>query len=119
MKTSPIPGFEPQLPHQRLIVYQRCVQLLLAVRAANIRDTKLRDEATRAIKGACLNIAEAASRKSRADAARTFAIARGEAIEACAAVEIAALSGDTSAEHHHACTALGREVYAMLTTLSR
>jgi hypothetical protein len=55
-----------------------------------------RDEATRAIEGACLNIAEAASRKSRADAARAFAIARGEAMEACAAVEVVALSGDTS-----------------------
>lgn len=119
MKTSPIPGFEPQLPHQKLIVYQRCVELLLAVKAANIRDTKLRDEATRAIEGACLDIAEAASRKSRADSARAFAIARGEAMEACAAVEIAALSGDTTTAHHQACTALGREVYAMLTTLSR
>ena len=89
------------------------------MKAANIRDTKLRDEATRAVKGACLNIAEAASRKSRADAARAFAIARGEAMEACAAVEIAALSGDTTIAHHQTCTALGREVYAMLTTLSR
>ena len=40
-------------------------------------------------------------------------------MEACAAVEIAALSGDTAATHHQTCTALGREVYAVLTTLSR
>ena len=119
MRTSRIPGSETLLPHQKLIVYQRCCELLVAIREAKLRDTKLRDEATRAVKGACLNICEAASRTSRADQQRVFAIARGEAMEACGAVEIAFLSGDTSAEHHAACAALGREVYAMLTRLCR
>ena len=32
------------LPHHKLIAYQAAVDLLLAVRDANIRDTKLRDE---------------------------------------------------------------------------
>ena len=44
--------------------------LLVAVRAAAIRDAKLRDEATRAAKGACLNCAEAAGRVTRPDKAR-------------------------------------------------
>ncbi len=46
----------------------------------------------------CLNIAEAAGRSTRADKARAFAVARGEAIEAIACVEIAALAGDARGE---------------------
>src|ERR1700722_8332646 len=69
---------------------------LRIVRAAEIRDAKLRDQAMRAAKSAALNIAEAAGRVSRADRARVFAIARGEAMEAAAAVEIAVLSGDAA-----------------------
>ena len=56
---------------------------------------------------------------SRADKARVFGIARGEAAEAAAAVEIAALSGDTSAEHAQRCVALASEVYALLSGLMR
>jgi four helix bundle protein len=67
------------LPHHKLVAYGVAVELLLAVKAANVRDTKLRDEAVRAAKGACLNCAEGAGRVSRADKARVFAIARGEA----------------------------------------
>jgi four helix bundle protein len=79
----------------------------------------LRDEATRAAKGACLNIAEGAARRSRADQARVWGIARGEVVEAVAAVEIAASCGDTSQTHVDACVALGRRVYALLTRLIR
>jgi four helix bundle protein len=43
----------------------------------------------RAAKSACLNAAEGAGRVSRADKARVFGIARAEAGEAAAAVEIA------------------------------
>ncbi len=42
-------------------------------------DAKLRDEALRSAKGMCLNIAEGAGRVTRADKARAFTIARGEA----------------------------------------
>ena len=114
--TTPI---TPSLPHHKLIAYQRAVALLLAVRAAGVKDAKLRDEATRAAKGACLNIAEGAARTSTADKARVFGIARGEAAEAAAAVEIAALCGDTSAEHAERCVALASEVYALLSSLIR
>ena len=107
------------LPHHKLIAYQVCVELARAVRDARVRDTKLRDEATRAVKGACLNIAEAAARGSRADQARAFTIARAEAMEAVAAVEIASMFGDTSAEHAATCIALGSRVYALLTGLIR
>jgi len=117
MTTSPVSS--SVLPHHRLIAYQRCVSLAVAVKAAGLRDAKLRDQATRAVKSACLNTTEAASRASPADQARVFAIARAEAMEAVAAVEIAALFGDTSNEHAQRVVALGNEVYALLTRLIR
>ena len=46
------------LPHHRLVVYQRALELLSAVRNAQVRDAKLRDVALRAAKGTALNIAE-------------------------------------------------------------
>ena len=46
------------LPHHRLLAYQKSLELLVAVRSAQIRDAKLRDEALRAAKGTCLNLAE-------------------------------------------------------------
>src|SRR5579871_2641364 len=84
----------PLLPYHRLIAFEVAKQLLLAVREAHIRDAKLRDEALRSSKSACLNTAEGAGRVTRADKARAFAIARAEAVEAAAAVEIATLCGD-------------------------
>src|SRR5258706_14959846 len=83
----------PRLPHHKLVAYEVAVQLLGAVRQANIRDSKLRDEAMRSAKSACLNAAEGAGRVSPADKARDFAIARAEACEAAAAVEIAVAAG--------------------------
>ena len=95
------------------------IELLHAVKAANIRDATLRDEAVRAAKGTCLNCAEGAGRVSRADKARVFAIARGEAVEAIAAVEIAAHPGDTTPEHAACCVRLGHRLVALLTGLIR
>ncbi len=50
------------LPHHRLTAYGVALELLRAVRTAEIRDRALRDQAMRAAKSACLNIAEAAGR---------------------------------------------------------
>ncbi|HEX7603856.1 MAG TPA: four helix bundle protein [Polyangiaceae bacterium] len=94
--TNPITTPRSLLPHHKLIAYQVAVELLLAVKAANIRDPKLLDQAARAAKSACLNCAEGAGRVTRADKARVVAIARGEAVEAVAAVEIAALCGEAA-----------------------
>ena len=69
------------LPHHKLEAYGVAVQLLEAVEAARIRDAYLRDHAMRSAKSACLNAAEGAGRVSRADKARAFTIARGEACE--------------------------------------
>src|SRR3954467_7208666 len=90
-----------RLPHHRLRVYGMALEMLVFVRDAQIRDVKLRDEALRAAKGACLNIAEGAARVTRADKARAFTIARGEIVEACAALEIAALLDSARKEDAH------------------
>ena len=107
------------LPHHRLLAYQAAVALLLAVKAANIRDAKLRDQGMRAAKSTCLNTAEGAGRVSRADQARAFAIARGEAVEAVAAVEIAALCDEADADAVPRCVAAADRVVALLTGLVR
>jgi hypothetical protein len=55
------------LPHHRLVAYSVARDFLVAVLACRIADPKLRDEAHRSAKSACLNCAEGAGRVSRAD----------------------------------------------------
>jgi four helix bundle protein len=107
------------LPHHRLVAYAVALELLAAVRAAQVRDPKLRDEALRSAKSACLNTAEGAGRVSRPDKARSFAIARAEAGEAAAAVEIAASCGDASPGSSAAVNRVADRLVALLTGLIR
>ena len=107
------------LPHHKLHAFGVAKEMLLAVGAANLRDTGLRDQAMRAAKSACLNCAEGAGRVTRADKARAFAIARGEAVEAAAAVEIAAACGAASSADAEAVAVLADRLVAMLTRLIR
>ena len=109
----------PSLPHHKLLAYGVARDLLLAVRAASIRDAKLRDEALRSAKSACLNCAEGAGRVTRGEKARAFAVARAEACEAAAAVEIAALCGDASAASAAEVARIASRLVAMLTPLVR
>jgi len=109
----------PRLPHHRLVAYHVAVELLVAIKAAEIRDAKLRDEALRAAKSAVLNVAEGAGRVSRADKGRAFTIARGEGLEAFAALETAALVGDADAADVERCLPVARRLYALLTGLIR
>ncbi len=57
IERDPIPASAPRLllPHHKLIAYSVARDLLLAVRSADIRDAKLRDEALRSAKSAALN----------------------------------------------------------------
>jgi four helix bundle protein len=109
----------PVLPHHKLIAYGVAKELLLSVLRCSIRDAKLRDEATRSAKSACLNCAEGAGRVTRGDKARAFAIARAEAVEAAAAVEIAALCGDAPAGPAREVARVADRLVAMLTRLCR
>jgi len=107
------------LPHQKLIVYQRAVQLLRAVSLCKLGDARLREQALKSAKSVCLNIAEAAGRTSAADQARIFHIALGECCEAAAAVEISAVAGECAVASALLVASLADEVYAMLTALGR
>ena len=107
------------LPHHKLIAYRVACDLLVTVVEAQIRNRDLRDQAVRAARSACLNIAEANGRASVADRRRVFAIARGEATEAAAAVEIAALSGECAAEFSTLVQRLAGRLVALLTGLMR
>ena len=106
-------------PHHKLIAFEVARELLLAVRACHIRDAKLRDEALRSSKSACLNIAEGAGRVTRADKARAYAIARAETVEAAAAVEIALLCGDCAEPQAHEVARIANRLVALLTGLCR
>ena len=117
--TAPITPPRSSLPHHKLVAYGVAVELLTLVKAAQISDAKLRDEALRAAKSACLNTAEGAGRVTRPDKARAFAIARGEAVEAVAAVEIAELAGDALPGSAARCIPVADRLVALLTGLIR
>ena len=93
--------------------------MLEAVRLAEVRDATLRDHAMRSAKSACLNAAEGAGRVSRRDKARAFTIARGEACEAAAAVEIAVAAGDAKREALGLVLEHADHFVAMMTALIR
>ena len=118
-KTTMFPSLYPSLPHERLHAYQAACDLLVAIVQAAIRDSGLRDQALRAARSACLNIAEANGRVSVADRKRVFAIARGEASEAVAAMHVAALSGLCAAESTERVRQHGARAVALLTGLIR
>src|SRR5256885_7921302 len=84
-----------------------------------LQTPNLRDQALRAAKSVCLNIAEAVGRYSAADQKRVFAIARGEVCEVNSALDIAALIGECPPEKAQAGAALARGVYALLSGLIR
>jgi four helix bundle protein len=107
------------MPHHRLLAYGVAVELLQAVRACAVRDATLRDHALRSAKSAALNCAEGAGRTTRGEKARAFSVARAEACEAAAAVEIAAASGDAPADRAREVVRLAAQVCRMLGPLVR
>jgi four helix bundle protein len=107
------------LPHHYLVAYQVAVDFLLAMKAANIKDADLRNQVNKGCQERVPHTAEGAGRKSHADTSRVFAIARGEAVEAIAAIEIAGYAGDTTNEAAQACLALGARLVALLSGLMR
>jgi four helix bundle protein len=107
------------IPHEKLIAYQVARELLVVIREADISDLKLRDQAMRAAKSVCLNIAEATGRGSPADQKRVYAIARGELSEAAAALDIALAAGECKVEAARNGHALAVRAYSLLSGLLR
>jgi four helix bundle protein len=110
---------KPLLPHHKLFAFGVAKELLVAVRAADVRDAHLRDQAMRAAQSTCLNVAEGAARVTRADKARAFTIARGECVEAAAAVEIAVLCGTAKQSDSDRVAVIANKLVGMLTRLIR
>jgi four helix bundle protein len=101
------------------VVYRAAIEMIRSVREANIRDMHVREQAMRSAKSCALNIAEASGRVSPGDKARVYGIARGEAMEAIASVEIAMNAGDCTREAYEAALPHAHALYAMLTVMSR
>ena len=107
------------LPHEKLHAYQEARNLLICVHDARIADGKLRDQALRAARSICLNIAEGAGRSSVPDKARMYSIARGETCEVVAALEIALLTRSCAETPARRGALHADAVYALLTGLIR
>jgi four helix bundle protein len=114
---------EGVLSFQRLDVYQCAIELLVFAATVPERLPKgsagLADQLRRASLSVPLNIAEAAGRNTRADAARHYAIARGSAMECAAIIDcLRVLSVLDDAQHGQALELVAR-IVAMLTRLCR
>lgn len=111
------------LSFQKLDVYQRAVELLaLAVeicRDVPRGNASVLDQLKRAALSISLNIAEAAGRTGGADAQRTYAIARGSAMECAAILDALLVLRVVSAPTHRSGTELLGRIVAMLTKLCR
>jgi four helix bundle protein len=83
-------------PQHSLRAYGIAPELVKAVHETKISNANLPDQAMRAAQSCALNTAEGAGRVTKADIARALTIARGECVEACAAVEIASACGQPS-----------------------
>jgi four helix bundle protein len=111
------------LSFQKMDVYQRSIELLaLTVQVAEglpRGNASLLDQLRRAASSIPLNIAEAAGRTGQADACRTYAIARGSAMECAAALDaLLVLKAIDPTVHQRGCEILER-IVAMLTKLCR
>jgi len=119
----PTPSTDRRFPHERLDAYcvARAVVGFIAEHRARLHGLpgEAGPQLERAAVRALLNVAEAAGRQGARDRARVFAIARGEACEAAAALEVAVLFGAlTSAQAAPARAWLSR-LGQMLTRLAR
>ena len=106
-------------PLHDLIAYRVARELLVAVQAARISNAGLRDQALRAASAVGLNIAEAVGKASRADQRRVYGIARGEASETLAALDLAEAAGFCTAANARDGKYLAERAYALLSGLIR
>jgi four helix bundle protein len=107
---------------QRLDVYQRAIEFLAHVYDLTgpvPRGNADRvDQLTRAAEAVVRNIAEGAGRRSGPDAANRYAIARGEAMESAAALDVMKLRGLVIEAQYERGMRLLEAIVAMLTKMS-
>jgi len=105
-------------PHHRLDAFQVALDFVRLIKDVPIADSEMRKHA-RGSAGACArNLAEGAGRRSAADKARAYSIARGELCEAIASVEIDEALGGCTSEHLSAVRSTGARLDAMLRSLT-
>jgi len=126
-----VPGLHPfataaadtldMLSFQRLDVYQRAIEFLALV--YDVVDQLPRghadraDQLTRAAESVVRNIAEGAGRWSEADSANRYKIARGEAMECAASLDVMKLRRLITDAQYGRGTQLLEGVVAMLTKM--
>ena len=109
------------LSFQRLDVYRRVIELLALV--GDIVDelpkghSARADQLVRAAESVVRNIAEGAGRWSEADSAKHYEIARGEAMECAASLDVMKLRTLVSSERYDGGIRLLEAVVAMLTKM--
>ena len=112
-----------RLSFQKLDVYRCAIEFFAFVvkvsEAAPRGNAALLDQLRRAGSSVALNIAEAARRTGSADAARTYAIARGSAMECAAVLDTLLLLGAIEAKEKAPGDELLERLVAMLTKLCR
>ena len=109
------------LSFQRLDVYQRAIELLALVGDTACELPKghaeRSDQLVRAAESVVRNIAEGAGRWSEADSPKHYEIARGEAIEYAASLDVMKLRKVVSPERYEYGIRLLESVVAMLTKM--
>jgi len=101
-----------RLPFQRLDVYRAAKELAKRVHEAGIRDSELRDQATRASKSAFLGLCEGLPSDAAGIRRRHFDIANNSLHEVVGAIDLADAIGALDSE-------VAREVLALATRLKR
>ncbi len=106
-------------PFQRLDAYRAARALASLVHGASIRDTELRDQATRAAKSAFLNLCEGLPDDRPAMRRKYFAQADGSLHETVGAVDLALAIGAVGAREAAEIHAEALRLRAMLRGLLR
>jgi len=107
------------LPFQRLDAYVVTRELARVVCGASIKDAELRDQATRAVKSAFLNLAEGLPDDRPAVRRRYFKQADGSVHEVVAALDLAAVIGALDPRVAGEAIGLAARVRALLRGLMR
>jgi len=109
------------LSFQRLDVYQRAIEFLVVaievVEQVPRGHAERCDQLSRAAESVVRNIAEGAGRWSDADSAKHYKIARGEAMEAAASLDVLRVRQLVSQQHYDRGVSLLASVVAMLTKM--
>jgi len=118
---SDVPITVGMLSFQRLDVYQRAIEFgVLAIEVVEELPKGKRsrgDQLERSAESVIRNIAEGAGRWSAADAAKHYKIARGEAMECVASLDILRLRRMVSVDRYERGVQLLEAIVAMLTKM--